>query len=178
MVCGAAWIASKIHDAELGIEHDEVFRKAIRAQQSPTLAGSGCVSIQKIGKSSNTAIGDHCSRGAVAAQRCGTRQGGTDHAIAKVDSSQHLVKQWRVLAGARLVERLKNPVVKDVFIVEIHRSKELGPLRSHVSHFERGISKKLALDLNVEVLNVRSDLIIRLQRLSAVGGWKRKERLV
>src|SRR5262249_49682345 len=148
-------------------------QSAIWQQPAVDVGGSRC-RVQKICERAHVAVGQECARGRVLAQRCRSGyRGAVNRSEAKIQTSQHLVKQRRIAAGARDVESVENSILENVDVIQWNTAPEFGSFASDVAGFKIQICRKLTLDRKVPVLDVGICAITveALHRLRAVRQW-------
>ena len=92
---------------------------------------------------------------------------------------QHLIKQRSIAAGTCDVERPQDAVLDDIHVINGHSAVEVCALAADVTSLNREVPCQLALNFDVEVLNVGIDTMIveSQQRIGSHIEWFLSQRL-
>ena len=127
----------------------------------------------------DAAVCNECSRGRVRAQRVGPCNRGAvnNTGTRNVQTSQHLIEQRCVSSCARGVERVQKTIPENIHSIDRKCIPELRAFARDICRAQQDVARQLALNLKVEVLNVRAYAVISCPLHDVVPGAVDRDRL-
>src|SRR5437667_4597762 len=157
MIGGAAGIRVHHHGGVLRIGHDKVVRESGSAvlNQTAGFPRNRRLSVESACELAGIAVGEKCLEDGVRTERCRSRDGCANDSGPQIESFEHGIEQGRVKACPSQVERVQYSVFVNVHIVDRESAVQVRAFAADISGLEREVVGQFALNLKVEVLNVR-----------------------